>query len=212
MGSRSGLPLLLAMLLGILIGAGLATRWFTREAGPPPLAPGAAAVCFTPGEDCTARIVAAIGDARRDILVQAYSFTSPPIAEALVAAHRRRVRVRVIVDDGQLSERFALAARVDAAGVEVLVDDPPGIAHNKVIVVDGALVPTGSFNFSRSAQEGNAENLLLLNDPALAARYAANWDRRRAVSLPYARAVAAEAANDNERQSRRRDRARRAIE
>jgi phosphatidylserine/phosphatidylglycerophosphate/cardiolipin synthase-like enzyme len=152
--------------------------------------------------------VAAIGVARREVLVQAYSFTSPPIAEALEAAKRRGARVRIIVDDSQLSERYTQADEVARAGLEVWVDDPSGIAHNKVIVIDGELVITGSFNFSRSAQDRNVENLLLIRDPALATQYAVNWERRRALSVPYAQAARPPAANDNERDQRKRSNAR----
>ena len=66
------------------------------------------------------------------------------------------------------------------------------------MVIDGETVNTGSFNFTAAAQKSNAENLLVLDDPALAAKYTANWERRRAVSeryrgaLPPATAVEAE--------------------
>jgi phosphatidylserine/phosphatidylglycerophosphate/cardiolipin synthase-like enzyme len=48
-------------------------------------------VCFTSGGNCTALIVQALGNAKRTILVQAYSFTSAPIAKALLDAHKRGV-------------------------------------------------------------------------------------------------------------------------
>ncbi|MFH5925278.1 phospholipase D family protein [Roseomonas xinghualingensis] len=204
------MPALVPLLGGVLLGALLSWGWFTTQ-GPDILPPEAGhimrpAVCFTPGEKCTDRIVATIGAAQREVLVQAYSFTSPPIAEALEAAHRRGVRVRILVDDSQISERYTQADEMAAAGIEVWVDDPSGIAHNKVMVIDGELVITGSFNFSRSAQERNTENLLLIRDATLAAQYTQNWERRRAVSTPYAEAARPPAAaNDNERDRRKRD-------
>jgi phosphatidylserine/phosphatidylglycerophosphate/cardiolipin synthase-like enzyme len=211
---KGGLPGIVPFLGGVLLGALLAWGWFTTEGAPGPAAPGGGiprpAVCFTPGGDCTDRIVEAIGAARREVLVQAYSFTSPPIVQALEAAAARGVRVRIVVDDSQLTERYSLADEAARAGLEVWVDDPSGIAHNKVMVIDGTVVITGSFNFSRSAQERNAENLLVLRDPGLASRYAENWERRRAVSLPFAQAARPPAANDNdnERDQRKRSGAR----
>jgi phosphatidylserine/phosphatidylglycerophosphate/cardiolipin synthase-like enzyme len=59
------------------------------------------------------------------------------------------------------------------------------IAHNKVIVIDSETVLTGSFNFTKAAQEKNAENLLIIRDPALAAQYTQNWDTHRQHSQPY---------------------------
>ena len=205
-------------LVGVLAGLGLAVAgWLAlpfRDPPPPtaqrraeapslPNASGAApsgwTVCFTPGGACTDLLVSSLAEARREILVQAYSFTSPPIAEALEDARRRGVRVRVILDDSQLSERYSVAGDLRSRGVELWVDDPAGIAHNKVMILDGRIVVTGSFNFSRSAQSRNAENLLVLRDPEMAARYAENWERRRAVSQTYeAASKPPPPTNDNE--------------
>jgi len=203
-------PAIVPLLAGVALGALLAFAWFTTEGAAPAGTPAAGSiprpeVCFTPGGACTDAIVAAIGSARREVLVQAYSFTSPPIARALEEAQRRGAHVRIVVDDSQLTERYSQADEVARAGLEIWVDDPSGIAHNKVMVIDRETVLTGSFNFSRSAQERNVENLLTLRDPALAERYAGNWERRRAVSTPFHEAARPPTpANDNERDTRKR--------
>jgi phosphatidylserine/phosphatidylglycerophosphate/cardiolipin synthase-like enzyme len=66
-------------------------------------------VCFTPGGNCTDRIVQAITGAKTSMLVQAYSFTSAPIAKVLLDAHKRGVRVRVILDKRQRNEKYSSA-------------------------------------------------------------------------------------------------------
>lgn len=142
-------------------------------------------VCFTPGSDCTSQIVQSITEARRTVLVQAYSFTSAPIAKALVSAHKRGVDVQVILDKSQRSERYSSAHFLVHAGIPVWIDEKVAIAHNKVMVIDGTTVVTGSFNFTKAAQERNAENLLVIHDPDLAAQYTHNWESRRAKSVPY---------------------------
>lgn len=147
-------------------------------------------VCFTPGGRCTDLIVSEIAGARHSVLVQAYSFTSVPILSALKAAHARGVTVEVIVDRSSArrspsGSRYSAATYLANAGIPVWVDATVAIAHNKVMVVDGATVITGSFNFTASAQNRNAENLLVISDPALAAEYRENWQRRRAASTPY---------------------------
>jgi phosphatidylserine/phosphatidylglycerophosphate/cardiolipin synthase-like enzyme len=53
------------------------------------------------------------------------------------------------------------------------------------MVIDGETVLTGSFNFTKAAQEKNAENLQIIRDPALAAQYTQNWDAHRQYSQPY---------------------------
>ncbi len=155
-------------------------------AAPSALAAEIVAVCFTPGGDCTDVVVDQIASARQQVLVQAYSFTSPEIVTALAAAKRRGVDVQVILDksnickDGATCEKKgAIAAEtLEIAGVPVLIDHIHGIAHNKVMIVDGMRVITGSFNFTRAAQERNAENLLVIEDQDLAGRYVRNWTER----------------------------------
>jgi phosphatidylserine/phosphatidylglycerophosphate/cardiolipin synthase-like enzyme len=151
-------------------------------------------VCFTPGQDCTDLVVSEIANAKRQILVQAYSFTSVPILAALKAAHGRGVDVEVIVDKSSARQstsgsRYSAATYLTNAGIPVWVDTKVAIAHNKVMVIDGQRVITGSFNFTASAQSRNAENLLVIEDPALAAQYRTNWERRRAVSTQYVEAL-----------------------
>lgn len=151
---------------------------------------GTAQVAFTPGDDAGALVVAAIGQARRQVLVQAYSFTHRAIAEALVAARRRGVEVRVIADRGQ-AERLdtSLVDWLARQGVPVWLDADHAAAHDKVMVLDQgtpeAALITGSFNFTHAAQYRNAENLLVLRgNPTLADAYAANWRRHLTHALP----------------------------
>jgi phosphatidylserine/phosphatidylglycerophosphate/cardiolipin synthase-like enzyme len=135
-------------------------------------------------------VVSEIGSAQHQILVQAYSFTSTPILAALRAAHLRGVEVEVILDKSSArasksGSRYSAATYLADAGIPVWVDSKVAIAHNKVMFLDGDVVITGSFNFTMAAQNHNAENLLVVHDPALAAQYRANWESRRTVSEPY---------------------------
>ena len=147
--------------------------------------PSAVTACFTPGENCTQLIVQAIGHGKRTILAQAYSFTSAPIAKALLDAHKRGMKVQVILDKSQRSEKYSSADFLANQGVPVMIDANHAIAHNKVIVIDGELLITGSFNFTKAAQEKNAENLLIIRDSALAVQYTQNWEAHRQHSQPY---------------------------
>lgn len=136
--------------------------------------------CFTPGEDCTGQIVREIGAAKEEILVQAYSFTSAPIAKALVAGHKRGVKVEALLDKSQRSEKYTSATFLDHAGVPVLIDAAHAIAHSKVILIDRRTVITGSFNFTKAAQERNAENLLVIRGSGeLVEEYLANYAAHR---------------------------------
>jgi len=142
-------------------------------------------VAFSPSGGATQLVVETVAQAKQSILVQAYSFTSAPIAQALVEAKRRGVTVEVILDKSQRTEHYSEADFLAHAGIPVLIDAAHAIAHNKVMIVDGETVITGSFNFTKAAEEHNAENVLVLRDKALATEYAANWQRHRAHSEPY---------------------------
>ena len=125
-------------------------------------------IYFSPHGGCTEAVVDALNRATNSVLVQAYSFTSAPIAKAVVDAHRRHLRVAVILDKSQRTERYSSADFLRN-------DSRHAIAHNKVMIIDGATVLTGSFNFTKAAEENNAENLLVIRDSELAAKYTANW-------------------------------------
>jgi phosphatidylserine/phosphatidylglycerophosphate/cardiolipin synthase-like enzyme len=142
-------------------------------------------VFFSPKGGCTDAIVVEIEAAKKTILMQAYSFTSKEIAEALVAAHNRGVDVRAILDSDQETDPNSRADFLLHSGVPTLSDDEHAIAHNKVMVIDDATVITGSFNFTKSAETSNAENLLILRSPELAKVYTENWQSHAAHSRKY---------------------------
>jgi len=124
--------------------------------------------------------------AKSNVLVQSYLFTSAPIAKALVDAHKRHVDVQVILDKSQRTEQYTSATFLANEGVPTYIDSRHKIAHNMVMIIDGQTVITGSFNFTKSAEEGNAENLLVINNaPELAQRYTANWKEHLGHSEPY---------------------------
>ena len=106
------------------------------------------------------------------------------IAAALIAAHKRGVTVRLVLDSEGKGNKYSQGDECAAAGIDVAWDAKHLIMHSKVMVVDAQVVVTGSFNFTASAETGNAENLLVINDPKVAAAYAANWDLHRGHSAP----------------------------
>jgi len=149
-----------------------------------PADPAAVTACFTPGPQahCAAWIAQQIDAAQHTIRVQAYGFTSTPILVALARAQRRGVDVAVLLDkSGEGGKQQALRYLTNA-GIPVWIDDKPAIAHNKIIILDGAVVITGSFNFTVSADTRNAENAVAISSPVVAMRFAAYWEARQAAS------------------------------
>jgi phosphatidylserine/phosphatidylglycerophosphate/cardiolipin synthase-like enzyme len=142
-------------------------------------------VHFSPHGGCTEAIIRELDKAQTTILVQAYSFTSAPIAKALLNAHKRGVKVEVILDKSQRTDEYSSATFFLNAGIPVKIDAAHAIAHNKVMVIDGETVITGSFNFTKAAEENNAENLLIIHDKKLAERYTRNWQEHSRHSEVY---------------------------
>lgn len=143
-------------------------------------------VLFSPNGGCTDAIVHEINQAQRQILIQAYSFTSKPIAEACVLARNRGVGVFAVLDKSQETEQYSAADFLTNSGIPTLIDSKHQIAHNKVILIDGRTVITGSFNFSASAEKSNAENLLIIHDrPDLYSAYEANIKHHYEHSTPH---------------------------
>lgn len=134
-------------------------------------------VYFSPKGGCTEAVVREIGKARFSIHIQAYSFTSAPILDALTLAEHRGVKVVAAVDGGQFESTSTIADDLARTGVEVRYDTKHAIAHNKIMLIDGETILTGSFNFTAAAEKSNAENLLVIRDNSkLYTKYEENFE------------------------------------
>lgn len=139
------------------------------------------AVYFSP-EDGAQAVVEALGRARKSVRVQTLAMSSPQITRALVDAHQRGVSVEVILV-GKPAKGHAPAVPLAQAGIAVLIDKAHASAGSNVMVIDRQVVLTGSFSFAPSVDGPGAENLLVISDPTLAARYGDNWQAHAAHSV-----------------------------
>lgn len=140
-----------------------------------PFTPSSVDVYYSPDGGCTAACVATIDAGKKTIFVQAYSFTSLPIAQALIRAKSRGVVVQAIFDKSDKNGNGTLVPIVANAGISTFIDPKHAIAHNKIMIIDGGIVITGSFNFTKAAESSNAENMLIIHGRKLAVRYTNNW-------------------------------------
>ncbi|MBI1953977.1 MAG: DUF1669 domain-containing protein [Proteobacteria bacterium] len=120
-------------------------------------------ICFTPNKKCQNLILSHIRSAQTSIYVQAYSFTDLEIGEALKDAHKRDVKVYLLLDKSNRDDHRSIARYV--TGIPIRYDSLQGIAHNKIILIDEKIIITGSYNFTRKAYTKNAENVLVLFNP-----------------------------------------------
>lgn len=147
--------LLLPIVIGISGGGSFAeTAQFSAKVS----------VSFSPSGGCTDVVIRELNAAKTRVLVQAYSFTSAPIAKAIIDARKRGVKVLAVLDKSNETGKYSAATFLLNAGIPTLIDDKHAIAHNKVIVIDDSTVLTGSFNFTKAAESSNAENLVVIKE------------------------------------------------
>jgi phosphatidylserine/phosphatidylglycerophosphate/cardiolipin synthase-like enzyme len=175
-----------------LIGALTAAKlWAAPDRPPEYPAAGTVQVAFPPWDNAEALLVAAVADARQQVFVQAFNFTSEAVARALIAAKRRGVDVRITADREQTfgGERTRIPD-LAAAGIPIWLEVRYTAAHSKVMIIDPeaqeSVLITGSYNWTWSAQHRNAENLLIMRgNRALTQAYLRNWERRQRDALKY---------------------------
>jgi phosphatidylserine/phosphatidylglycerophosphate/cardiolipin synthase-like enzyme len=134
-------------------------------------------VFFSPKDRMAGEVVAAIGAARRSVRFLTFSFTSDPIADAMIERARAGVQVTGVFERQNASGTGSEFGKLRDARIDVLEDGNCYILHHKVIIIDERVVITGSYNFTASAETSNDENLLIIDDPALAQAYVEEFER-----------------------------------
>jgi len=133
---------------------------------------------FPPNDSAARRLTELIVSSDESIVFMASNFTSDPLSAALIAAGGRGVNVSGLMDaDNAISDTGSDYQLLTDAGIRVMLDKDPGRMHHKVLIIDNAIVAFGSYNFTGSAEKYNDENLLIIHDPGLAARFLAEYQR-----------------------------------
>lgn len=136
---------------------------------------------FSPEAGGEKLVLKVINSSRKELRLAAYSFSSPTVVKALVAARKRGVDVRVIVDYKRNLGKSSVSAlrQLTDAGIAVKTNAFYDLHHDKYVVVDGKHVQNGSFNYTTGAADANSENVLVVwSDPELAAAYTRHWQSR----------------------------------
>lgn len=150
--------------------------------------------CFSPQGKCSTHIAREIDQAKKEILVAVYAFTSEELAEALAQAKKRGVAVQVVVDQDfdsrndkskvKYLEQQKVPVRRHSGQRTSTADRESGLMHQKFAVIDRKILLTGSYNWTHSADKLNDENLLMFRDAGpLAEEYRKVfmllWERKR---------------------------------
>ena len=142
------------------------------------VASGEVKVLFSPRGGCDQALVLLARSAQMYLDAACYAFSLDPIADELIAANKRGVKVRVILDRMQSHQSWCPAARLLAAGIPVRVNSHGALMHDKFLVADGHSVATGSYNWSKAGTEENDENLVLfIEEVPVASTFAVQFDK-----------------------------------
>lgn len=139
---------------------------------------------FSPGPDCRIAIEQAMETALSELLICVFTISDDRLSDAIMSAHRSGLTVRVISDNDKMHDRGSDVERLYQAGVDVRIDRSPEHMHHKFMVIDGRTVMTGSYNWTRSAETRNEENIIAVDDPQLAARFSEEFERIWKLSEP----------------------------
>lgn len=139
---------------------------------------------FAPEDGVSARIISEINQARNEIIFMVYSFTDKRMAEAMIEKHREGMRVEGIFNWRQEGDENSVYPLLAERGIPVYFSPKDRTLHHKVMVIDSSVVITGSYNFTKSANARNDENILIIRSPELARAYLEEYGRIRARSEP----------------------------
>ncbi len=139
--------------------------------------------CFTPQQKCLPLLLKEIDSAKKTLHIQCYAFTSKPITNLLLKKVKQGVKITILADKSNKTARFSQLPYLSYRGVDIIYEKGVRIAHNKIIIIDGKRVITGSYNFSHAAEYYNSENFIVINDKPLAQRYMNNFYQRARVLL-----------------------------
>jgi phosphatidylserine/phosphatidylglycerophosphate/cardiolipin synthase-like enzyme len=121
------------------------------------------------------QLAAVLGYAESSVDVAAYDFDLESVADALINAHQRGVKVRFVTDSDNADEDAV--GRLRQVGIPVVEDKrDEGLMHNKFVIIDGEWVWLGSWNLTENGTYRNNNNAVLIASPALAENYAAEFE------------------------------------
>lgn len=142
----------------------------------PRVVPVPSRVYFSPGDGCLSAILGELGRARHRADICVFTITDDRIAQAILAAHARRVAVRIITDNDKQFDGGSDVDRLRRAGIALVVDESEHHMHHKFAVLDGATLLNGSYNWTRSAGSFNEENLVVSSEPKLVQSFARHFE------------------------------------
>ncbi|NTU75801.1 MAG: DUF1669 domain-containing protein, partial [Anaerolineaceae bacterium] len=133
---------------------------------------------FSPEDKIAGRILKVIASSRKSINIQAFAFTRDDLGDEIIRRAKAGVNVRGVFDSDQIDSNIGGEfPRFLDAGLDVHRDPFMNMLHDKLIIIDGEIIITGSYNFSNSAETKNDENVVIIWDAQLAAQYEQEFEK-----------------------------------
>lgn len=132
---------------------------------------------FSPGEGCRNRIIELFRRSRESADVCVFTITDDRISDAILAAHARGTKIRIVSDNEKAYDIGSDLERFEATGIPVAVDTSPHHMHHKFAIFDSKIVVSGSYNWTRAAADVNEENVIVCDDLGLIRAFQGTFDR-----------------------------------
>lgn len=133
--------------------------------------------CFSKVDDCDDLLAKLIRKAKVNIRVMVMLITADTLADELIRAHNRGVNIKIIIDDNWVNRTGSDFWKLKMAGIEIRHDGKSSLMHHKVMIIDGKIVVTGSYNWSKSAEDRNDENIVVIKNKKVAKIYLREFNR-----------------------------------
>lgn len=134
---------------------------------------------FSPEDEVMAKLVTLVGSAKKSIHFIAFTYTHADLSSAMIARAKAGVQVAGVIENRGASQGALVP--LFCAKLPVKTDGNKYTMHHKVIIIDGEIVITGSYNFTKSADDSNDDNVLIIHSPAVAALYEQEYQKLYAI-------------------------------
>ena len=137
---------------------------------------GTAEAWFSPKADCPGRIRSFLGQAKSSVDICVFTITDDRLTSAVLEAHGRGVKIRIITDNDKAADLGSDADRFLEAGIQLRVDRTQYHMHHKFAIADRSLLLNGSYNWTRGAAESNEENFIITDEKKLVAAFSTAFE------------------------------------
>lgn len=134
-------------------------------------------VYFSPGPDCQNALIRYLGQCKKEMLICVFTISDNQISDLILRAHQQNIDIRIITDDDKTFDKGSDIKRMHEAGVSVKMDTTPNHMHHKFAIIDGSILVTGSYNWTRSAAKYNHENIFISRHAGIIKKYKDEFEK-----------------------------------